>query len=120
MSKKKKTQPVDEHQHPEPSITNSPTSEQMDNGISQAEGDWLGAGDPGAPAGHVLRRDAEQTTRLPGEHVLAVAQEWITAAVERDVVRVTGGHANAGAGQLAAVPAPFLTHTAGSDGDCLR
>lgn len=47
----------------------------MDDGISQVEGDRLGAGDPGAPAGHVFRRDAEQTARLPGEHVLAVAQE---------------------------------------------
>lgn len=84
----------------------------MDDSVSQDEGDGLGAGDPRAPAGHVLRRDAEQTTCLPSQHVLAVAQERVRAAVKRHIVRVTGGHANASTGQLTAVPTALLANTA--------
>lgn len=87
----------------------------MYNSISQAEGDGLGAGDPRAPAGHVLCRDAEQTTRLPGQHVLTVAQEGVRAAVKRHIVRVAGGHAHASTGQLTAVPTALLTNTAAGE-----
>lgn len=87
----------------------------MYDSISQAEGDRLGAGNARAPTGHVLRRDAEQTTRLPGKHILAVAQERVGAAIKRHVVRVAGGHTNTGTGELAAVPTALLTHTAASN-----
>lgn len=87
----------------------------MYDSISQAEGDGLGAGDPRAPTGHVLRRDAEHPTRLPGQYVLAVAQERVEAAVKRHIVWVTGGHAHTGTGQLTAVPTALLTHTAASE-----
>lgn len=85
----------------------------MYDGISQAEGDWLCTGDPGTAAGHVLCHDTEQTADLPRQHVLAVAQERKTAAVECHIVWVTGGHAHTSTGGLAAVPATLLTHTAG-------
>lgn len=84
----------------------------MYDSISQTQGDRLGAGDPCAPAGHVLCCDAKQTRHLPGQHVLAVTQEREGAAVKGHIVRVTGGHTHTGAGQLTAVPAALLTNTA--------
>lgn len=89
----------------------------MYDSISQAEGHGLRTGDPGAPARHIFCRDAEQTTGLPCQHELTVTQERVTAAVKCHVVWVAGCHAHAGAGGLAAVPAPLLAHTAGSNGE---
>ena len=79
--------------------------------VAQAEGDRLGAGDPRAAAGNVLRRHAEQAACLPHQHVLAVAQEGEAAAVEGHVVGVARGDAHAAARRLSAVPATLLAHT---------
>lgn len=84
----------------------------MYDSISQTQGDRLSAGDPRAPAGHVFCCDTKQTRRLPGQHILAVTQERVGAAVKRHIVRVTGGNTNTGTGQLTAVPTAFLTNTA--------
>lgn len=92
----------------------------MYDGVSQAEGDWLCTGDPSAPTGHILCCDTEQTAGLPRQHVLAVSQKRVTAAVECHIVWVTSGHAHTGTGGLAAVPAALLTHTAGGNDEKLR
>lgn len=92
----------------------------MYDGISQAEGDRLRTGDPGAPAWHILCNYTEQTTGLPRQHVLAVAQERVAAAVECHIVWVTSCHAHTCTGGLAAVPAALLTHTAGMNEVKLR
>lgn len=87
----------------------------MDDGISQAECDRLCAGDPGAPTGHILCHDTEQTTGLPRQHILAVTQERVTAPIECHIVWVTSCHAHTGTGGLGAVPAALLTQTAGTN-----
>lgn len=84
----------------------------MYDSISQTKGDRLSAGDPCASAGNILRCDAEQTRRLPGQHILTVAQERVGAAVKRHIVRVTGGHTHTSTGQLTAVPTALLANTA--------
>lgn len=91
----------------------APTSQQMYDGVSQAQSDWLGAGNASASARHVLCCDAEQAAALPGQHVLAVAEERVAASIERHVVRVAGRHTDSSTGQTAALPAAFLTHTVG-------
>lgn len=97
-----------------------PTSQQVYDGISQAEGDRLCARDPSAPAGHVLCRDTEQTTGLPCQHVLAVTQERVTAAIECHVVWIPRCHAHASTSQLAAIPAALLADTAAKNEEQLR
>ncbi len=87
------------------------TSEQVYGRVSHGQRHRFGAGDSCTAAGHVLGADAEQTAALLRQNVLTVAQERVISSVKRDVVRVTGGHAEARTQRLTAVPALLTTHT---------
>lgn len=80
------------------------TSEQVYGCVAHCQGDRFGAGDPCAPAGHVLSGHTEQTARLLCQHILTVTQKREVPPVKSDVMRVTCGHAGTCAQELTAVP----------------